>query len=283
MPLALAQGLRVNYIRAGSGPPLVLLHGWANSSLTLEPLARSLADLHEVFVPDLPGFGRTEPPKEPGGWDTVEHAAFIMNLMEKLKLNRADFFGHSHGGRIATYLAATAPERVGRLVLCGSAGLHLRLTPRQQMRRLTRRFVLRSAHRLAGHGLLGKEGPEQARRLSERWASPDYRAAGAMRPTFAKVVADDMEPLLPRIVAPTLLIWGELDDETPLELGERSRRLISGSRLVAIPAAGHHVFQEQPERVTAAIRAFLLDAPATCGATASPSTSSSTSNVGGTA
>ncbi|MHB8576043.1 MAG: alpha/beta fold hydrolase [Dehalococcoidia bacterium] len=258
MSLALAAGLRVNYSRAGSGPPLIMLHGWANSGLTLEPLARALGEVCDTIVPDLPGHGRTEVPNDPGGWDTAAHVAFILNFMEKLKLERADFFGHSHGGRIASYLAATSPDRVGRLVLCDSAGLHERLSARTRLRRSWRRFALRSAHRLAQRGLLGSDGAERARQLSERWASADYRAAGAMRPTLAKVLADDMEPLLPRIMAPTLIVWGEQDRETPPELAERTHRLIAGSRLYVIPGAGHHPFQDQPAHVVMAITAFLL-------------------------
>ena len=258
MPLALAGGLRVNYTREGSGPPLLMLHGWANSSLTLQPLAHALTDIRDVYAPDLPGFGRTERPREPEGWDTARHAAFIVELMDKLKLERADFFGHSHGGRIATYLAATSPHRVTRLILAGSTGLHSHLTPFERLRRTTRRALIKSAHRAAARGWLGKGGPQRARALSERYASADYRAAGPMRPTMARVLADDLEPLLAHIEAPTLLIWGALDRETPLELGQRSRRLINGSSLVVVPNAAHHVFQDAPQQVEAAIRSFLL-------------------------
>jgi pimeloyl-ACP methyl ester carboxylesterase len=261
MPLALAAGLRVNYTREGRGAPLLLLHGWANSSLTLQPLAKALAEDHDVIVPDLPGFGRTEAPKAPEGWDTAAHADFILQLMDKLKLERADFFGHSHGGRIASYIAATTPERVDHLVLCGSAGLHLRLSPRQRLRRTARRRALKSARWAAGRGLLGKNGEEWARALSERWASADYSAAGIMRPTMARVLADDLEPLLPKITSPALLIWGDRDGETPLELGQRSARLIRDSRLVVVPGAGHHVFVEQTERVAEELRAFLAPSP----------------------
>src|SRR5262249_23238212 len=109
---------------------------------------------------------------------------------------------------------------------------------------------------------LGKNGVELARSVSERYASPDYRAAGAMRPTLARVLADDLEPLLPRIAAPTLVIWGADDRETPLELGERTHRLIRDSELFVVPGAGHHVFQEAQEQVAARIRTFLQAAEA---------------------
>ncbi|HZQ37342.1 MAG TPA: alpha/beta hydrolase [Dehalococcoidia bacterium] len=257
MPLALAAGLRVNYSRVGAGSPLLLLHGWGNSSGTLEGLARALAGEHDCIVPDLPGFGRSETPKEPAGWDVARHAEWLAQFMDKLKLERADIFGHSHGGRIAAYLAATRPDRVERLVICAGAGLRERLPLAVKLRRWRIRLLLRTAHRAAAAGLLGKSGPERARALSERYASPDYRAAGAMRPTLARVLAEDLQPLLPRVQAPTLLIWGDEDRETPLELGERSARLIPHARLVVLPGAGHHPFVDQPERVANEVRAFL--------------------------
>ncbi|HLZ70720.1 MAG TPA: alpha/beta hydrolase [Dehalococcoidia bacterium] len=260
MPLALAAGLRVNYSRAGTGSPLVLLHGWGNSSGTLDGLARALGDTHDCIVPDLPGFGRSETPKEAEGWDVARHAEWLAQLMDKLKLERMDLFGHSHGGRIASYLAATRPQRVDRLVLCASAGLRERLPLPVKLRRWRTRLLLRTAHRAARTGLLGESGPERARALSEKYASPDYRAAGAMRPTLARVLAEDLQPLLPRIQAPTLLIWGDRDRETPLELGRRSARLIPHARLVVLPGAGHHPFIDQPERVASEMRAFLQQA-----------------------
>jgi len=258
VPLARVAGLRVNYTRVGSGRPLLLLHGWANSSLTLQPLAEALADAHTVIVPDLPGFGRTEAPKEPQGWNTADHARFVAELMTALKLERVAVFGHSHGGRIASWLAATQPERVEQLVLCCSAGLRQRLPLDVRLRRRYRRLLLKSAHWAAQRGLLGANGTERARTLSERYASPDYRAAGAMRPTLARVLADDMEPLLAHIAAPTLIVWGENDEETPLELGERTHRLIGGSELFVVRGAGHHVFQDAPEAVAERIRSFLV-------------------------
>lgn len=255
--LALVDGLRASYERGGAGPPLLMLHGWGNSALTLEPLARALADLRETIVPDLPGFGRTERPRDPQGWDTAAYAAWVLAFMDKLGIARADLFGHSHGGRIALFIAATYPERVEQLILVGAAGLHSYRPPAAALQQAGWALLLQTVHRAAALGLLGADSEARATVLSERFASPDYRAAGAMRPTMKRILADDLAPLLPRIAAPTLLIWGERDEETPLELGRRMARLIRSARLVVVPEAGHHVFIERPETVTACIRAFL--------------------------
>ncbi len=256
--LALAGGLRTNYARGGAGAPLLLLHGWGNSGLTLEPLAAALGELRETIVPDLPGFGRSERPRQPEGWDTAAYAAWALALLDKLNLERVDLFGHSHGGRVAIDLAANHPERVGKLILVGAAGLPQYTPPAVRLVRAGRALLLRTMHRTAERGLLGEDGAETARALSERFASADYRAAGAMRPTMARVLADDLTPLLPRITAPALLIWGARDDETPLELGLRMERLIRGARLLVVPDAGHHVFSDRPALVVEALREFLL-------------------------
>jgi pimeloyl-ACP methyl ester carboxylesterase len=255
--LALVNGLRTSYERAGEGPPLLLLHGWANSALTLEPLARALGDLRQTIVPDLPGFGRSERPKPPQGWNTADYAAWALLLLDKLGIERADLFGHSHGARVAIQLAAEHPERAGRLILAGAAGLPAYASPAARLAGAGRSLLLQTVHRAAARGLLGADGPEQARALSERLASADYRAAGAMRPTMARVLVDDLTPLLPRIAAPTLLLWGAHDTETPVELGLRMERLIRGARLLVLPDAGHHVFSDSPEPAVAAIRDFL--------------------------
>lgn len=262
--LALVDGLRASYERGGTGPPLLLLHGWANSALTLEPLARALADLRETIVPDLPGFGRTERPRDPQGWDTAAYATWVLAFMDKLGIARADLFGHSHGGRIALYIAATHPERVGRLILVGAAGLHAYRSPAVRLQQAGWALLLQTVHRAVALGLLGADGEARAATLSEHFASPDYRAAGAMRPTMRRILADDLAPLLPRITAPTLLIWGERDDETPLELGLRLERLIRGARLMVVPDAGHHVFLERPEPVIACMRTFLSGLEPSC-------------------
>jgi pimeloyl-ACP methyl ester carboxylesterase len=94
-------------------------------------------------------------------------------------------------------------------------------------------------------------------RLAERQGSRDYRQAGPMRQTFIKVVNEDLRDHLPLIQCPTLIIWGELDQETPLADAHEMHRLIQDSRLAVIPKAGHFPFIEKPAAFNDALFPFL--------------------------
>ncbi len=127
----LAAGLKTNYLEAGSGPPLILVHGsgagvtaYANWRLTIPVLAKKF----RVIAPDLAGFGYTE--RKPGAvynldlW--LEH---LVGFMDALDIQQAGFVGNSFGGGLTLALAARHPERLSRFVLMGSAGLEFELTP----------------------------------------------------------------------------------------------------------------------------------------------------------
>src|SRR5205814_400149 len=102
-------------------PPAILLHGWGCEGASLHPLATHLAQRFRTITPDLPGFGGTTPP--PDDWGVPEYASWTLQLLDKLGIGRALLLGHSNGGRIAIYLAATQPAIVDRLILVDSAGI----------------------------------------------------------------------------------------------------------------------------------------------------------------
>ncbi len=103
-------------------------------------------------------------------------------------------------------------------------------------------------------------GPARALRLDRlaaRQASEDYRQAGEMRGTLVKVVNEDLQTWMPAIQAPTLLVWGELDEATPASDGRRMHELIQGSRLEVIPGAGHFAFLDHFEEFNRILIPFL--------------------------
>ncbi|MBI4573055.1 MAG: alpha/beta hydrolase [candidate division NC10 bacterium] len=244
-------GLQTHFTEEGRGDPVVLLHGWGTSSQSLAPLCGALADAYRVLAVDLPGFGWSQAP--PVAWGAADYAGHVRGLLEQAGIERAAFIGHSFGGRIAITLAATRPAGVSRLVLVASTGIRpprrAGYTVRVTTAKLTRWFFS-----LPGWG---RTGQRIIAKVYGRFGSRDYRAAGPMRPTFVKVVNEDLTPLLPAIQAPTLILWGERDEEVPRSAMETMAARIPGSRLVVFPGAGHFPFLEAPEEFQRALLGFL--------------------------
>ncbi len=236
---------------SGSGPPVLLLHGWGATKELMVPVSQRLAGCR-VVVPDLPGFGGTGAP--PQAWGVHEYAGWVIGLLDRLGIDRTAIVGHSNGGRIAIALAATHPGRVDKLVLTGSAGIR----PRHGIRQ---RAGVGAFKLLRGAGrsqLLPPPLRELARRRAELRGSADYRAAsGTVRGSMVRLVNQDLRQLLPAIAAPTLLIWGERDTETPVSDGRLMERLIPDSGLVVLDGLGHFAYAEQPDRFCRIVDVFL--------------------------
>ena len=222
---------------AGSGPPLVLLHGLAGSSRWWSRNVLALSQSHRVAVIDLPGFG-TSPGHHRLDLDAT--ASQLVATMDQLGMERASVIGHSMGGLIAGGLAAEHPGRVDRLILVDAAFLSL--------------------DRSAGRVLTGP-----ARTL--RWTDPsllpvviaDGFRSGPMRLTDASIqlLRADWRSKLPRIEAPTLVIWGEHDKICPVRIGHRIVESVPGSRLVVIDGAAHNPMWEQADEFNRIVLDFL--------------------------
>ena len=234
----------------GTGPEVLVLHGWGASIEAVQSIIAGLAPTCAVHAADLPGFGQTGPPPEP--WGVQQYSAWTEALIAALGLRRPSIVGHSHGGRTAIHLAAHHPELVDKLVLVDAAGIRARRTLRWY-----RRVAMA---KLAKHVLrrLGPPGRALAQRVVGRAASADYAtSAPVMRPTFVRLVNEDLTPLLGEIRAPTLLIWGEHDDSTPVSDGQTMERLIPDAGLVVFEGAGHFAYADQPQRFTRVAAHFL--------------------------
>ena len=120
-------GHRVIYRKAGSGPPVVLIHGMVNSSRHWEPVALRLADSYTVIAPDLIGHGDSATPR--GDYSLGAHAASIRDLLAAIGVDRATIVGHSLGGGVAMQFFYQFPQRVERLALVSSGGLGHDVSP----------------------------------------------------------------------------------------------------------------------------------------------------------
>jgi pimeloyl-ACP methyl ester carboxylesterase len=162
-----------------------------------------------------------------------------VKFLDALALGRVDIVAHSFGGRVAIKLSTELPDRVSKLVLVDSAGIR----PPRGLQYYSRVGLAKLGRFVAWIG--GPIGRGLRNRIYSRVASADYMSAGALRETFVRVVNEDLTSLLPRIHAPTLLIWGEHDTATPLSAGRKMRDLIPNADMKVLKDAGHFSYLDQ--------------------------------------
>jgi pimeloyl-ACP methyl ester carboxylesterase len=244
-------GHETRLLDGGSGDPVVVLHGWGGRIESMAPVITCLQRDHRVIAIDLPGFGESPPPPE--AWGTRDYAAYVSRCLAGLGIERAHFVGHSYGAKTSLYLAATQPQLVDKLVAVGSSGLRTPPSLKARMKRMASR----------GARVLGNAGPPGRRlrdSIYERIASDDYKQAGEMRQTLVKVVNEDLTPILSRIGASTLLVWGTKDDAVPVAHARTMERLIPDAGLVLFEGAGHFAYLDESGRFCAIVRNFFGDA-----------------------
>ncbi|CAN5275766.1 alpha/beta hydrolase [soil metagenome] len=232
----------IHALDVGAGAePLVLLHGLSGSGRWWNRNLVGLSRDRRVLVPDIIGFGDT---RCPGPIPSIAELAAILNSwMEHLGVESADVAGHSMGGQIAVHLAAHFPERVRRLVLVDSAGLHPAPTPR-------------TLARFAADIL-----------PPVRWGDPtflpiilrDSLRAGprSITRSLAHILTENVGPLLQHITAPTLVLWGRRDSFVPLEHAREFRARIPDAQLLVLDRAAHNPMVDCPLEFNQAVLRFL--------------------------
>ncbi len=244
-------GLRIRHVREGSGAPVVVLHGWGASIETVASIVQSLRGIAEVHALDLPGFGESQPPRAP--WGVDDYRSFLARFMDAVGVSSpAALIGHSNGGRVAIAMAAAEPQRVSRMILIDSAGIRPKRTFTYHRKVAMAKVGKHAARRL------GAPGSKLRDLLLGRAASADYAAASPqMRPTFVKLVNSDLRELMPQVMAPTLLIWGDQDTATPLADAHLMEQAIPDAGLVVFEGAGHYSYLEEPARFARIAQHFI--------------------------
>jgi pimeloyl-ACP methyl ester carboxylesterase len=244
-------GLMVRYQVGGQGPHVLLLHGWGGSIESFAPVLDDLQRSYTVAAFDLPGFGKSSLPTST--WGSADYANLTLKVMDRLHLHRPHLIAHSFGGQVSIQLAATAPDRVSKMVLVCSAGV--RTKPALATR--LKRKVARLGKWLATYG--GRMGEKLRAKIYDLVQSQDYASAGPLRPTLVRVINEDLTPLLPRITSPTLLVWGEQDRDVPLAAAHMMAQLVPAAQLVVFENAGHFAYLDQFDRFRLLVGRFLRD------------------------
>ena len=228
--------LDIDYIDEGSGDVIVLLQGWGTTAAVYKTIINMLTAKYRVIAPDFPGFGRSTAPSFP--YSAEDYSDFVIAFLEKLGIKKASFIGHSHGGRVIIELASreNLPIEIDKIVLMDSAGIVTK-------KKLSKRIRIRIYKILKNLLLIPPVKamfPDALPALKKKFGSADYASSSEMmQKSMVKLVNTDYSDRLCKIKAPTLLIWGDKDDATPLAHAKIMEKEIPDSGLVVIKDGGH--------------------------------------------
>jgi pimeloyl-ACP methyl ester carboxylesterase len=262
--------LRLYHEKTGAGPPLLFLHGFAQSSYCWRELAARLPGRRCVAL-DLKGFGQSDKPAD-GAYRVSDQARLVRGAIEALDLRDLVLVGHSLGGAVALATAAEL-QRAGApprgLVLVGSMSMPQRIPGALQVLRLPvlgelaahltpAPLAVRAAFLLAYH---------DRRRISAALVAEHARcmnlpgARAALVATARALTAEQIGDLAPELTIPALLLWGRHDPLVPLRVGQSLAAALPNARLEILEDCGHYPQQENPDETARLIREFLSALP----------------------
>lgn len=256
-------GRRWNYLEAGQGPPLVLLHGFTGSKEGWLPIIGELSRHHRVLAPDLPGWGYLAPdlaePPYGYGADAARLAAFSAALLPG---QRFDLVGHSMGGGIAALFAARYPDRVDRLVLMSAAGVEFDNDFARAVLAGEHPFVVRDREELDRYLGLVFDDPPWAPWPVDRALIRRRIANEAFERQVLAAISGGPEAGAPSaaatgIEADTLLLWCRQDRVIDVAAAAIYARAIPRNRSVLFDGCSHMPMMERPAETVAALREFL--------------------------
>jgi pimeloyl-ACP methyl ester carboxylesterase len=264
-------GAKLHYMTAGHGPTLILLHGYAETSLMWKPIIPVLAERFTVIAPDLPGIGDSEIPA--GGLDMKNAAIRIHDLAKSLGVQKAEVVGHDIGLMVAYAYAAQFPAEVTKLVLMdaflpGVPGWeavynnphiwHFRFNgpaPEALVRGRERIYFDYFWNDFAAdktHSI-----PEPARKAyTAAYARPGRMHAGwAYFVSFLQASKDFSELSQTKLTMPVLSIGG--DKSLGVALGQQAKLVATDATVIVLKDTGHWILEERPKETTEALLKFL--------------------------
>ena len=229
------------YTRIGgrpTGPPVVLMHGFVLAGDYMMPVAEKMASFSRIYVPDLPGYGLSDRPRQRIDLEYLGDS--LAEWMERLKLDNAHFIGNSFGCQVLVDFAVRHARLVQRLVLQGPT-----VDP-------AARSVVKQIIRLIQNSRI--ESPGLGRLMLRDYWRAGWRGIAA---TVRMALQDCQESKLPQISAPTLVVRGSRDVLVPQVWAERVAQLLPDGHLLVIPRLAHTINYTAPALFVDAIRPFL--------------------------
>lgn len=257
-------GTLYHYRDIGEGPTLVFAHGLFANNEIFSAQFQQLSKSYRCIVLDMPGHGLSE--YDPAGWKLDDLSRDLALMIEELSLGKVTFIGQSQGGMVGIRLAAYYPQLVSGLVLIGTSARPEFPERLQNWHRQRETLLIGSEHareelfkKIQGYINSGEwlQNNQEAAAQELRIMLSHHRSGLVLALDAAVFERGDITELLAGISAPTLIICGEQDTATPVELSQEIATLIPNARLLLLAGAGHHPPTEAAQAVTVALAEFL--------------------------
>ncbi len=267
--IAVNGNVRLHYTAAGSGPPIVFLHGFPDHGMGWRRQMEALCGRYRVIAPDLRGFGKSDAPQGYGNYVLTNLINDVLAVLAAEKLNQAAIVGHDWGGIIAWWLAIRVPQVVRHLVLLSTPHPrnHLRAIADPANAEITgyiRRFQVPGAAQMLDIDDLATwvTDPQDRQSLVDSLKRSDPEAMlGYYRANIPLGRVPDIGQL-PLVKAPTLVLFGTDDPYVPASAFDGTFREVDNvTALVALPGAGHFIHHKAAKFVTEQIEAWVGRAP----------------------
>jgi len=254
-----AGNINTFYLSAGTGEPLVLLHGAGGGAVLWGPVIDLLSRHFYVIAPDIVGYGESDKPDAP--YDKKFFSTWLCKFCDSLNIEKINLLGNSQGGAIAMQFTLDNPNRVKKLMLVGSAGLGgWGISPGAMFNMAaanifpTKRTVQKIVKYLV-HKIDNFPGDDGIAYLLEV-----IRSSGGKLPFVngkGRAVAPFSSDKLRQITSPALIIWGEKDRILPVSHGQKGHKKMPGAQFRIIPDAGHTPFIDLPEEFKDIVLSFI--------------------------
>ena len=249
-------GIKTNYQVFGEGKPFLILYGWGSNSDRWISIAEQISKgvpggpPFKVIIPDLPGFGKSDALLMP--WNTNKYINWVEQLVKELNLGNFYLLGHSFGGALASKIAVKHAQEVDKLFLVSAACIRKKTTKKSFFKKIAK--VIKIFYFIPYYSFFRKAVYKFIIRKS------DYvYVEGLLKETYLNVVTEDLSFHLPFIKVPTVVIWGDKDELTPLEDAYFINKQIKNSKLVIISGAGHDLNRKQDPEGTPILSEKVLE------------------------
>ena len=253
MPILDRDGVGIFHEDHGSGPAILLTHGYGATSRMWGPQLRALSDRLRFLTWDIRGHGASDSPEDPAAYSEEASVADMLAILDAAGVERAIVGGLSLGGYLSLAFHARHPERVRALMLFDTGPGYRSDEGRAKWNALAERY----ARGLEQKGLAALGGSPEVRESQHRHGPRGLALAarGILAQRDSRVIDS-----LPAIAVPTLVLWGE-KDEAFVKPGEYMAAKIPGARRIVLAGAGHAANLDQPAAFNAAVEEFVRSLP----------------------